>query len=482
MTVMVGDLQDFVSDDLTDAQSAGIGYLLGQWRSHWAKNRQRTLYADTEQAFKDIGIAMPDQLKRMNYVLGWSSQAVSKPAKRTQFQGVTLADDDDPLGLSEVFARSGFESVFSQAVQSANLHGMALLSVMVDDAGDTRVVGHSAESSAAVWDHRKGRLSSALTVNDADEAGRPSRLTAFFPGAVVECWREGEVWRARPHPTNWDRIPVVAVANDPQLTSPLGRSRLTNAAMALNDMAVRTLARMEANAEFYSSPQIAVLGADYEAFFGDDAMSQSEKFRLAMDRLLAITKDEDGDKPELKQLTQATMTPHSDMLRSLAMSFAGETGLPPASLGVVHDQPASAEAIRAAEHDLLVDVTFQNAHGYTRAIRELSGIVAMVRDNLKSPPEEAARLGVRFADPEFRSLSAEADAITKLGPVMPLLSNYPVLLERLFDREQIERIQADNRRSSVSDLMSKLTEKADGQSERAVEATEATVPETEGTE
>src|SRR5690606_25092901 len=113
------------------------------------------------------------------------------------------------------------------------------------------------------------------------------------------------------------RILAVPVANDPQLTRPFGRSRLTNSVMALCDMAVRGYVRMEGNAEFYSSPQLALLGVDAEAFGG--GIPDSQKFKLAMDRVIALTKDADGDKPDLKQLQQATMTPHSDMLRTVAM-------------------------------------------------------------------------------------------------------------------------------------------------------------------
>ena len=44
-----------------------------------------------------------------------------------------------------------------------------------------------------------------------------------------------------------------------------------------------------------------------------------------MERLLALTKDSDGDKPVLQQLQQASMTPHSDMLRTIAAAFSAET-------------------------------------------------------------------------------------------------------------------------------------------------------------
>ena len=137
------------------------------------------------------------------------------------------------------------------------------------------------------------------------------------------------------------------------------------------------------------------------------------------------------------------MTPHSDMLRTVAAAFSGETGIPPSSLGIIHDQPASAEAIRAAEHDMLIDATYQNKMVLTPAVRDIATLALMVRDDLTEQPEEAWRLSARFADPEFRSMSAQADGVQKLASDMDKIVQYPVLLESVFDDAQVERILED---------------------------------------
>ena len=94
--------------------------------------------------------------------------------------------------------------------------------------------------------------------------------------------------------------------------------------------------------------------------------------QLAMDRIIAISKDADGDKPVIKQFQQATMQPHNDMLRTVAMAYCGETGLPPSAVGIIHDNPTSAEAIRAAEHDLLIDVQHQNKYTLAMSAKRFS--------------------------------------------------------------------------------------------------------------
>jgi hypothetical protein len=471
------DISGLKVSGLSEAVAGEMKDLLHSWRSRWEKNYKRTLYFDTEQAFKDIGIALPPKMSKTRYVLGWASQAVKKPAMRSQFDGLRLPGSDDPFELGEVLDANHFELEFGQAIQSAYKHGCAFVTVARGRDGEApvQIIGYSAEAATGLWDARNRRLRSALTITDTDLEGKPTEFVIWLPDEIVTCSLDGGSWSADSVPNPTGRVLCVPVTNDPQMTSPLGRSRLTNSVMVLNDIAVRTMARMEGNAEFYSSPQLAILGVDSEAF-GDRGISRDDKFRLAMDRVLALSKDEDGDAPSLTQLQQATMVPHSDMMRTVAMAFAGETGLPPSSLGVIHDQPASAEAIRAAEHDLLIDVRLQNRGALSYAAKDIASLAVMVRDGTSQPPADMWRASVAFADPEFRSLSAEADAVQKLASMMPTISNYPVLLERLFDSGEVARIQADNRRSAVSDLMSKLTEKSAGQSERAAEATESGLP------
>ena len=74
----------------------------------------------------------------------------------------------------------------------------------------------------------------------------------------------------------------------------------------------------------------------------------------------AISKDEDGDVPTLQQVQQASMQPHSDMLKTIAMLVASETNVPVNDLGITMDNPASAEAMAAAERKLSREADRQN--------------------------------------------------------------------------------------------------------------------------
>jgi hypothetical protein len=80
----------------------------------------------------------------------------------------------------------------------------------------------------------------------------------------------------------------------------------------------------------------------------------------------------------------------------------------------------------------------------------------MVRDGLTEAPDEAWRLSASFADPEFRSTSANADAYVKLAGANEDLKNSSVLLETVFDEDRIERIEAERTRAQAGTALTQL--------------------------
>jgi len=452
------DIINLRISNVDDSELGVIRELLETWNGRRTKNLKRSLYYDSEQAFKDLGLTLPPQLKFAKFYLGWATMAVRKPAMRSQFEGLRLPGSEDPFELGEILAANNFALELGQGIVSAYKHGMSLVTVAkgVDSEAPVQIQGHSAESSAAIWDRRTRRVASALTISAMD-VDKPTEFIVYLPNVVLKCARVDGKWAAERIDNKIGRTLAVPLTNDPQLNKPFGRSRITNPVMSLCDMAVRAYVRMEGNAEFYSSPQLAVLGMESDATEG---LSESKKFKLAMDRLLALSRDADGNVPELKQLQQATMTPHSDMLRTVASAFSGETGIPLNSLGIIHDNPASAEAIRAAEHDLLIDATYHNKFIHGTAVKDIATLAVMVRDGLSQPPAEAWRLSASFADPEFRSTSANADAYVKLAGSNPELANSPVLLETVFDGDQIARILDERKSANAGSLVRSLVDSA----------------------
>lgn len=453
-----------VSDGLSGEQVTVIRELFGVWESKRERNILRSVYYDGLSPLKDFGISIPPQMKNIRLAMDWPEKTVRELAKRNMFDGFVLPGvEGTPFDLGGVLSANRFNLEFKQGVISAYKHSCAFITVAKGDvsAGEPEVVVQirSAEWSAGLWDKRRREMSAALAITDTTD-GAVTGFTAYLPGLVVTCERSNGRWFVDQQVTGVRRVLVEPLTYDPQLDRPFGRSRITRRVMTLTDQAVRSMVRAEVAAEFFAAPQRYVLGHDNSAEF--------DTWKAVTGRLLAISKDEDGDAPTVGQFPQMSMQPHMEMYRSLSGQFAGSTGVPLNALGIVADNPASAEAIYAAELSLTMEARDSNEVFRTALERTAQNIV-MLRDGLSEPSDELLALQARFVPPEIASPVSSADALIKLSAVFPWLADSPVALERAgFSRPEIDRLLADKKsaelRANVAGLVAAFegTTKPDG--------------------
>ena len=188
---------------------------------------------------------------------------------------------------------------------------------------------------------------------------------------------------------------------------PFGRSRINRALMNLTDMAMRTMVRMEASAEFYSVPKIWFLGLSRESF-------QQDTWSALVSSINAISRDINGDIPELKQVSQHRCNP-TRHARTIAMLASAETDIPPEQLGIRLANPTSAEALAAAENQLTRTANRQNRM-FSRQLLNAMGMAVQLRDNSPQPPDLT---GIRplWAPTREVSDAARADYYTKVAGV-----------------------------------------------------------------
>lgn len=258
------------------------------------------------------------------------------------------------------------------------------------------------------------------------------------------------------------RVSVHPLVFRPELERPFGHSRISRAVMALTDAAIRTVVRSEVSAEFYASPQRYILGADEDAFAGGD------RWQALMSRMLAIGLNEEGDKPEVGQFAQLTMQPHSEQLRTIAGLFSGETGMPLSSLGIVHDNPASAEAIYAEKEDLVIEANAAN-RVFGAGIRNAGVSAVMLRDGLSEVPDELKSLKAKWRNPATPSVVSASDAVVKQVAAIPWLAESDVTLESLgYDQPTITRLLSDKRRVEARAMVAGLQSAVSGEDSNQV--------------
>lgn len=437
--------------------------LLNQLEARMPRNKLRSDYYDAKYALRNLNISIPPRFATFDAVLGWPAKAVDSLSRRCNLDGFVIPDQTvDDLGLGELWDANNMDVEAAMAHDSAFIHSCAFICTTLGDeaSGEPAVLitVRDAMSATGLWDNRTRSLKAALSIVDRDTAlGMPLQLVMYLPDRVLTMTRAavGSPWGIDQRRHGLGRVPVEPLVYRPRLARPFGSSRISRPVMSLTDSALRTVVRSEIGAEFYTTPQRWALNFPSEAF-GDNGWS------AIIGRVWSIeppSLDDNLDpsfKPEVGQFPQATMQPHVDQLRQFATLFAGETSIPVSSLGIIQDNPSSAEALYASKEELVIEAEHADrvfGVGWTRAMRN----AFMLANGLSVMPPELLKLRAKWRDPATPSKAAAADAMAKQIAVLPWLSDSEVALEQFgYDRTDIERLAADKRRASVTSLLSRL--------------------------
>lgn len=441
----VFDMPNFGTDMPSEYRDMIEG-LLNVWRFKLTRNLLRYRYYNGKNVLKDFGISIPPSLRNVETVVGWPQKAVDAMAVRCRFDGFNSPDSEVQRMLDDVSIRSHLGAKFRQAAESTLIHSCCFATVNKDADGKPRIDFHSAESASAIWDDVNGRIGCGLVIDHFDH-WKPDVITLYATEVVIRAWDTGAgYWDWNYAPIGMGRPTMVSLSYRPTFAKPFGQSRITRAVMSITDSAVREALRTEISAEFFTSPQKYLLGADRDAF------EQTTKWEAYIGNIFAVGRDENGDLPEFGQLSQGSMQPHTDYMRSLAARFSGETNVPISTLGVIHDQPASAEAIYAANEPLIIECEDFN-EGARDSLRTLAlmALAAEVDAPIADLDDRYRDFTVNFANPAMPSIVSQTDAMVKLAAVVPGFAGTDTFWEQIgFSEDMRKKVENEIRRNGAS--------------------------------
>ena len=445
---MIPDIQR----QLGPAAYAEFEALASQLSSKHRRNKIRADYYDMHNLFEDLGIAIPPALRDLEVAMGWPAKAVDLLARRIRLAGFVLPGGNlEEFGIPELIEDNGLLSLAAQATTSSLIHATSFILTSKDEQGRIGFSVHDATSATGRWGRRG--LRSALVKLASDEAGQTTNWLFLTDVSAANIIWEGNQWAVQIHHHELGRVPLEPLVYHPRPGRRFGSSRISRAVMYFTDSAMRTAARSEVGAEFFSAPQRYLLGADEDAFEDADGTKKST-WDLVMGRILTYPEATTPDGADIKigQFPQVSMQPHADQFRMWAALFAGETSLPLSSLGIVQDNPSSAEAIFAAKEDLVIEAegcTQDFSSAWTRTL----ATAVQWRDNLAEPPAELKKLTPVWRDPSTPSRAQAADAVIKEISAGVLPADSDVALERLgYDPATITRIKEHRANSAPTGI------------------------------
>lgn len=375
-------------------------------------------YYNADNGVKDFGISVPKKMINNAPGVGWASRAVNTIADRVVFEGFA----SDKFGINEYFDSILATDVINRAKQDAFIAGCSFIAIADDikEGSDRKaLIPFTAQEATGTVDQTTGLLKDGLVVTRWAKPSdkrykqivKPVDYIVFTP-EYTATFKDSTFYDMSINATK--QCQLYPLTHRSSADRPLGKSRLTNTTRRIIQEVSRVKRRYEIAGEFYSTPQRYINGLAEGA--KKDATLDS-----AIGKVWAITKDEDGDSPDIGQLAQMSINQFSDNKKDLARDFCAETALTLRNLGYESGNPAGAESLKAMSDDLLLEAqTSQVQMG--GQIKQIAIGLRLLLDDNDVIPDELKTITPAWK-PIFQiDIGAAGDAMFKLYEVMPELA------------------------------------------------------------
>jgi len=458
LKISISQIKNFPAEEMAKFQS-----LVATYNSHSCKNDEKNKYYEGKIALNDVnlGIALPDGLKKLEIGCSWGAKTVDVLAGRSMFDGFVDENGQANEVLDQIVDNNNLVDAYIKACRDELKYG-CVFATLSDSEDGAKIRFHSPQTASAVWDGEKGRIDYGFAIINT----APDNNKAYWEATLINYYTEDSIWVlqrygtdmwvAEQHPHKMGRPLMEALIWNATSDKPFGRSRIKEPIRRLIDGYVRTIANATIGLEFSTAPQKYILGVSDEQF---DALVD-DKFRMYVGSILASTDNpETGERPSFGQLPQGSISPHVEMLRMLSTQFSAATGLSVTDTGVVNEaNPTSSEAIIAQSQTLIATAQQLNiGNGVALKSIALMALAITLDTSLEGLTDEQRAIVAHFKNPAMPSVAVTADAAIKIASVRTGFASTDVFLEMIgFDKADIRRIKSQEGRSRGMQLIEEI--------------------------
>lgn len=443
---------------LLDEDRPLVAQMVDQWRAHLLGNRQRNDYYLMHNLPKMLGIAVPSSVSSMlNSSCGWAKKAVDVMVEHSVFDGFSSTDQGIEDQLWDISRANNLGGIYRKAATSALTNGFCAFIVSQGADGKAIITARTASNCTGIWDSSQGRITAGMFVVSLrkDSNGLPTNepdwIDVLTDNYIIRLTSpvEGR-WYAAYEPHGLGRCPMFVAAYEPTLERPFGSSRITREVMGLVDEAVRAFVDESVAAAFAASPQRYLLGTESDPF--DEA--QELRYKAWIGHIFNVDMAPDGTIPTYGQLPQPSMQPLTDHFRNLCGRMSAATGVHVSQFGLVHDQPASGDAIYMENEPLILKVRDWNADA-SRTLSQVGTAAAAIE--VGATYDDFANLGIdifaNFKNPAMPTLSQMTDSAVKIASVCPWFAQTPTFFSMLgFSDDERRRIDRERQEVAILDV------------------------------
>lgn len=388
--------------------------LLENLRTYETKVKNKYDYYCADNDVIDFGISTPRKMVNHKPGIGWASRAVNTLSDRVIFDGFA----NDTFGINDLLTQINGYSVIAQAKHDAFIAGCSFIAIS-GEGDDRMLIPFTAEEATGVIDQTTGLLKLGLAVTRWDEKSITKKSKSKFSPLdyIVFTPEFTAIFEGRtivdiiPNPTG--RCLLHPVTHRASARQPLGKSRISKTARRIIQEVGRLKRREEIAEEFYALPQRYINGLA-------EGAKKDPNLDSAIGKVWTITKDEDGDNPDVGQLPQMSINQFETAKKDKARDFCAETALTLRNLGYETGNPTSAESLSVMSDDLLLEAT-NSQEEMGQQIKEIVITLRMAIDGNEEVPAPMNELMPAWKPIFQLDLAGAGDAVFKLQQAMPEL-------------------------------------------------------------
>ena len=342
--------------------------------------------------------------------------AVTALAERLRITGFT----GDAADLWPEWIRNDLDQLSGVAHREALLLGDSYVIVWADKLGRPKVTIESAKQVVAQHDPGTRQIVAAAKRWETKTTTEvmlyePNQISHYRANATGATTVGYNLVGTLANPLG--QVPVVCLRNADLILGDRGCSEIDDL-KPLVDALNKLLVDLMTTSEFTGRPrrwatgieltEEPVLDDDGNPVLDDDGEPVMTEVNPIPEGSRAMISE--NDQANFGQLDAATLTGYENAVNILLGQIMAVSTLPAHYVGVFTDNPASADALRAAEASLTARAEARQAT-FGRAWEQVAKLMLAVRDG-RDPLQIEAR--VQWADAATRSVAQEADAVVKL--------------------------------------------------------------------
>jgi len=381
-------------------------------RSRTESNKLNDYYEGMHR-LEQLGLAIPEELKRFTVTLNWPRTVVDSVEQRLDIQGFRMNGAANDY-LWDVWQYNNMDERQSFAHVDALSLARSYVCVGTNDQDREYplVTVESPMQMVAVRDPRNHRVTAALRLYSSDpDLPEDDRATLYLPNQTRWLVSENGQWKDEfaPDVHNLGVVPVVALVNRLRSTRRRGSILEGVSEMAdvipVADSASRAVTNTQLLQETLVAPARGVLGATKGDFVGNDG-KPLDTWQAYFGAVWAV------GNPAAKsfEFSAADMSNIDTIINMYARQASGLTGLPVEYFGLNTQNPPSADGQRAGETRLIKRAERKQT-GFGHSWESVQRLILRFKTGEWDPA--ATRMETIWRDAGTPTIAQVTDAIVK---------------------------------------------------------------------